>query len=190
MEKWIIYKGVDYTNKYKVTTSGEVKSVDKFAKKSGQFYKGRTLKQRNGRKKKSSNPYKMVTLWNDGKQVDVEVHRLVATAFLDNPLNLPCINHKDGNPQNNNVENLEWCSYSDNAKHSVYVLGKNPAQWKAKAVLQKDLDGNIIKEWQSAWEIQRQLGLCQVSISRCCRRQQKSGIYGGYLWDFKPKEGD
>lgn len=145
----------------------------------------RVMKQRNGRRRTASNPYKVVTLWDNGKQFDVEVHRLVANAFLPNPKNLPCVNHKDGDPSNNDVSNLEWCSYSDNVRHSIDVLGNNPAKWKSKAVLQKDLNGNIIKEWESAWEVQRQLGINQVNISRCCRRQKKSGIFGGFIWGFK-----
>ena len=184
MFTWIIYQGRDFTGKYMVSTKGEVRSVDRHSK-TGQFYKGRIIKQRNGRKRSNSNPYKMVTLWDNGKQVDVEVHRLVANAFLENPQNLPCVNHIDGNPANNDVLNLEWCSYSDNVRHSINVLGNNPAKWRAKAVLQKDLDGNVVKEWESAWEIQRQLGINQVNISRCCRREKKSGIFAGFIWDFK-----
>lgn len=185
MFTWIIYQGKDFTGKYMVSTNGEVKSVDRHAEKTGQFFGGRIMKQRNGRRRSASNPYKVVTLWDNGKQFDVEVHRLVANAFLPNPQNLPCVNHKDGNPSNNDVSNLEWCSYSDNVRHSIDVLGNNPAKWKSKAVLQKDLNGNIIKEWESAWEVQRQLGINQVNISRCCRRQKKSGIFGGFIWDFK-----
>lgn len=58
----------------------------------------------------------------DGKvsvQKLFKVHRLVATYFIDNPDNLPVVNHKDGNKENNNVDNLEWVSYSDNNNHAV-----------------------------------------------------------------------
>lgn len=182
--EWIIYQGHDFTNKYMVSNMGRVKSVDKYSERNHQFFKGRILKQRDGRKRSKAVPYKVVTLWDNGKQVDIEVHRLVATAFLENSMNLPCVNHKDGNPANNCVENLEWCTYKENVNHSITVLGNNPKKWKSKKVAQKTVDGELIKIWDSAWEIQRTLGFCQVSISRCCRREKKGGCMYGYLWDF------
>jgi hypothetical protein len=185
--KWIIYNGHDFTGIYMVSDKGQIKSVDRYTKIQHQFHKGQIIKQRSRKKQhgRSKTNYSVVSLWDNGKKVDIEVHRLVATAFIPNFNGYRCVNHKDGNGMNNNVDNLEWCTSSDNVKHSIYTLGNNPKKWKAKAILQKTLDGNIIKEWESAWEIQRQLGFCQVSISRCCRRQKKSGIMYGYLWDFK-----
>lgn len=188
--KWIIYNGHDLTNKYMISNLGRVKSVDRYTEKQHQFFNGRILAQRNSSKShiRSKTKYKMVTLFDNGKQVDVEIHRLVATAFIDNPDNKKYVNHKDGNGSNNCVDNLEWCTAKENARHSVDILGHNPKHWKSKRVLQRNLDGNIIKEWESAWEIQRQLGFCQVSISRCCRREKKSGIAYGYIWDFADKK--
>lgn len=183
--KWIVYNDHDFTGKYMISNHGVVKSVDRFSKQN-QFFRGRIIAQRDSSKShvRSKTKYKTVTLYDNGKSVDVEVHRLVATAFIPNPDGKKCVNHKDGNGFNNNSDNLEWCTFSENARHSVEQLGHNPKRWKSKAIIQKTIDGKAIRTWESAWEIQRQLGFCQVSISRCCRRQKKSGIMYGYLWDF------
>lgn len=184
--KWIKYKGHDFTGKYMISNHGRVKSVDRYTERQHQFFEGHILSVRDSSKShvRSKTKYKTVTLYDNGKNVDVEIHRLVATAFIPNPDGKKQVNHKDGNGSNNFVENLEWCTAKENALHSVNELGHDPRKWKAKKVLQKDLTGGIVKEWESAWEIQRQLGYSQVSISRCCRREKKSGVIHGFLWDF------
>ena len=69
---------------------------------------------------KDSKGYLCLDLRNkNGKLSYPKIHRLVAEAFLENPENLPQVNHIDSNKTNNNVENLEWCSYSQNTKHAV-----------------------------------------------------------------------
>lgn len=68
------------------------------------------------------NNYHSIQLCNKGKRF--QIHRLVAQAFIPNPLNKPCVNHIDGNGLNNNVYNLEWVTYSENEKHSYDILGK------------------------------------------------------------------
>jgi DNA-directed RNA polymerase specialized sigma24 family protein len=75
------------------------------------------------------NPYKqhankyyyraVVKLFKDKIKKDFKVHRLVAQAFIPNPHNKPNINHKDGNPLNNKVENLEWCTQQENIDHAI-----------------------------------------------------------------------
>ncbi len=59
-----------------------------------------------------------VHLFKDGKGKSFLIHRLVAEAFLPNPENKPQINHKDGNPLNNNIDNLEWADFFDNMQHA------------------------------------------------------------------------
>lgn len=62
--------------------------------------------------------YFIIKLYTNGKGTTTKIHRLVAETFIENPNNLPQVNHKDGNKQNNNVDNLEWCTPLENAKHS------------------------------------------------------------------------
>lgn len=61
-----------------------------------------------------------------GKSVTRQVHRLVAKQFIPNPNNKPTVNHKDGNPRNNNVDNLEWATYKEQMVHARDVLGIKP----------------------------------------------------------------
>ena len=78
-------------------------------------------------KRGGKSEYRRVTLSKNGSVKRFQVHRLVAIMFIDNIKNKPCVNHIDGNGLNNKVSNLEWCTYSENEKHSYDVLNKiNP----------------------------------------------------------------
>lgn len=66
--------------------------------------------------------YKMVGLWKDKKETKNRLHRIIAKTFLENPDNLPCVNHIDGDKTNNTIDNLEWCTYKDNNLHA-YKIG-------------------------------------------------------------------
>jgi len=72
--------------------------------------------------------YMRVQLCNNGYQPRLFVHRLVAELYIDNPMSLPQVNHKDGNKKNNHVNNLEWCDSSYNHKHSFSNLGRVPTR--------------------------------------------------------------
>lgn len=99
-----------YEGLYQVSNLGRVKSLN---------YKGKgVIKILKGYIKRDG--YETVTLMKDGIRKYLRVHRLVAQAFLPNPDNLPQINHKDENPLNNIVDNLEWCTPSYNTKYSSY----------------------------------------------------------------------
>lgn len=65
------------------------------------------------------NSYLRVELWSHGNGKKFSVHRLVAAAFIPNPENKSSVNHKDGNKQNNNIDNLEWVTNSENKKHAA-----------------------------------------------------------------------
>ena len=81
--------------------------------------------------------YKYYRLSHNNVKKMFYAHRLVAEYFLENPNNLPVVNHKDGNKLNNNVNNLEWVSYSQNVLHAYQSnLIKN---CNKKEYYQKDL---------------------------------------------------
>ena len=86
------------------------------------FIHGKKLKSYVG-----SNGYPHITFRDGNKIKGFNVHRILGIAFIPNPLNLPQINHKDGNKLNNNLSNLEWCTYSGNVKHA-YSTGLRKCQ--------------------------------------------------------------
>lgn len=62
--------------------------------------------------------YKCVHFWINGKMSGAQLHRLIAEAFIPNPDNKPEVNHIDGNPLNNSIENLEWVTHAENIQHA------------------------------------------------------------------------
>lgn len=119
-EEWRDIPG--YEGKYQVSNIGQIKSCARTRrgkKDSIAIVRERTLQQR-----LDKDGYKEVALSSNGKMKYYRVHRLVATAFIPNPLNLPLINHKDENPANNVVDNLEWCDYAYNRNYSIYKVSQ------------------------------------------------------------------
>lgn len=118
-----------YERNYRLYIDGEVWSV-----KSNKFLKQETSKG-----------YKRVTLSLNGKIKRFQTHRLVAMYFIGNKSNKPCVNHIDGNKENNHVSNLEWCTYSENENHSYNSLGKiNPIRKLSKLDI-IDIKKNCVK---------------------------------------------
>lgn len=136
-------------------------------------------------KQQTYHGYKYVQLNNDGKTKMLLVHRLVAMAFIPNPDNLPCVNHKDENKENNSVENLEWCTHSYNNYFGKAKPTVKAQEARKKEVEQYTKDGKKVAVYESACEAQRKTGICQANISKCCLKRKGFLSAGGYVWKFK-----
>ena len=118
--------------------------------------------------------YLKVGLFKNGKVKNFYVHRLVTDAYLPNPDNLPQVNHKDENKANNCLQNLEWCDAKYNSNY-----GTRNEKIK-KPILQYDLDGNFIREWECASDVGREV---QSHICACAKGKLSTAY--GYIWKYK-----
>lgn len=124
-EQWADVEG--YEGRYSVSSYGRVKSLSRTSpRETKRFNYPLPIKGRI-RKLYVRQRYHVVTLSNK-KVITYLVHRLVAQAFIPNPQNKPFINHKDGNPANNHVSNLEWCTHGENMQHAhdTGLIANNP----------------------------------------------------------------
>lgn len=171
---------------YQVSNKGRVRSLDRYVECADSFrhYKGKIMKQ-----DKKKNGYMQICLRRQKIQKQALVHRLVANAFIPNTDNLPDVNHKDENKENNSVENLEWCtqaynnSYGEGYKQRSKNAIKYAIQKQSMPVLQYSTDGKFIAEYYSATEAARQNNCRQGGISECCNGKQKTAY--GYVWKYK-----
>lgn len=110
-----------------------------------------------------------------------KVHRLVAEAFIPNPKQLPQINHIDGNKENNDVNNLEWCDNLYNTKEAV-KLGLKPKNEYHGEVYQFDLNGNFLNCFSTPSEAAKAIGKTGYgqNITRCMHGKRKTSY--GYIW--------
>lgn len=159
---------VGYEGLYEVSSEGRVRNVKT----------GKILKPKNNRR-----GYLFVGLHKNGAVKNRYIHRLVAQAFIPN--NDQCktlINHKDENPRNNSVANLEWCTYKYNANYGT--RNERVAKSKSKPILQLDLKtGLIIATYPSLTEASLSTGINWGNISMVARGKRKSA--GGYGWRYQ-----
>lgn len=133
---------------------------------------------------KDKDGYLRVHLSKNSKVKQYMVHRLVAQHFIenDNPLRNQ-INHLNGNKQDNRVENLEWCTQSENRQHCLKYLNPKLRNNKLSYKVQQfDKNGNLIAEFKSANDVHRILGISQSHVSEVCRGEKQT--YKGFVWKY------
>lgn len=178
-EIWKPILGFEHT--HEVSNLGRVRSIPHFDA-TNHYVKGKILSQ-----ELVWTGYKRVQLRAGSNTKKFYVHRLVATTFLQNPNNLPYVNHKDEDKANNIASNLEWCNQSYNLKYGNRVrkvLDKcklKGASNAEKAVVQ-ELDGVVLSIFPSIHEASRQTGICTKLISRVCNNQRTQTY--GYKFKF------
>lgn len=166
MEEWRDIKG--YEGLYQVSNEGRVKSLERvITRKNG-------IHQTIGEKIIKPRPIKgghlRIVLCNVGDYTDKLVHVLVAEAFIPNPNNYAVVHHLDSNPANNRVENLKWMTHQQHIE-----------EHKAKLVYQCNLNGGVVRTWNSTKECARN-GYIQSGVASCCRGEITT--YKGYIWKY------
>ena len=169
-----IWKDIQgYEGKYQVSNLGRVKSLNYH----------RTGKEGFIKMYDNNHGYLRVSL--NGKTFSV--HRLVSHAFIDNPNNLPQVNHIDENKYNNCVSNLEWCdskynnNYGTHIQRSLLTRIIRNRKTSPKKIDQYSLDGKFIKTWNSGIELAKNM-FNNSNICRCCNGQRKTSK--GYIWKY------
>lgn len=165
------YKGYQVSNKGRVRTHGKI-TVNKLHGR--RKWADRILKQKIGKDKCSR-----VELWCDGKHKTFLVHRLEAIAFLGEAPKGMTVNHKDGNRQNNSIDNLEWCSRADNIRY-----GFEHDQYHMKHCTLIDKNGNE-KYFRSMSLASVYLGRCKAYVSMSIRLGRKIRSVEGEIFDAK-----
>lgn len=158
---------------YQVSNLGRIKSFQEWKRAScpKEFILKSTL---------ANNGYCQVTLYKDTKRKKYLVHRLVAEAFIPNPDGLPHINHKDENPENNNADNLEWCTPLYNNRYGTARY--RAMMTKGRRVDQCLINGQWIATYINPTIASEITGIKQKAIVTCASGHIQSGE--GFIWKW------
>lgn len=140
--------------------------------------------------------YKSIELFNDEGSKRFNIHRLVAEAFIPNPNHLPQVNHKDEDPRNNCVSNLEWCTAKYNMNYGVGAITRHSKIDYTKEVFKINAringkkvsvpvymytkEGNFIRAFNSIKEASNYMNIHSTNIARASLGERPTA--GGYVW--------
>lgn len=187
-----VWKDIEgYEGLYQVSNLGRVKSLQRLLNTTR--YSNRTCKERVLKPLKSKqSKYYSVSLYKGSKQKVVHIHRLVAMNFIPNPKKSEEVNHIDGDVSNNKVDNLEWCTRSENQLHA-YAAGLQKPKYKEslkmavekrkRKIMQLDMAGNHLKTFESIAAAGRETNVKGANISKVANGLRNSA--GGFKWIYQ-----
>lgn len=179
-----------FEDRYQVSSFGRVRSLDKnIPNRWGgfRFIPGKEMSLVSDR-----SGYKKVGFRSPGVYIRFSVHRLVGFCFIENKLNKPSINHKNGIKFDNRVSNLEWVTAQENTIHSFKVL-KRIAPNKGRfgvlnktsiAINQISKDNVFIKRWDSIADASRFYSVASTSIVAVCKKNKYRYYCAGFKWEY------
>ena len=161
----MVWKPIDTDSEYEVSDTGLIRKVHMM----------KTFIDRDG--------YERISIRENNKARQTGLHRLILHAFdpRDNEEELE-VHHKDGNPKNNKLENLQWLTHEENIKLIPNEKLKNNNQFIAKKVIQLDLNSKYLAIFNSAYEAGKKTGCNHRHISEVCQGKRKTT--GGFKWKY------
>lgn len=161
-EQWVSIE--NYEGLYEISNYGNVRSLPRKSQNRNKLIKFLNLTP-TGR-------YTILSFYKKGVRKSMTVHRLVAKAFIPNPDNKPMVNHRDGNGHNNRIDNLEWCTHSENVLHSFRTLGAIP--WNKGNSKTKIIDCEYCGKQRTVKNCEK-IRFCNNHCSAQWRRIKKQG---------------
>ncbi len=161
-EIWAPVRG--FEGVYEVSNLGNVKSLDRVGTY-GRFWPGKIISQST-----INSGYLIVSLYDCGREEKRLVHRMVAEAFIENPLDKGEVNHKNEIKTDNRVCNLEWATRRENANYGT--RNERDAKTKRIPIVRICPDG-AVEYYASATDAAKSLGICRSIIHKCCKGKSK-----------------
>ena len=184
-EQWKTIEG--YEGLYEISNTGQVKSLPSIVwYDNSQGHRKRTKQGGILTPKLEKSGYYRIGLRKNGAKKFFAIHRLVATAFVPNPDNLPEVNHKDENKLNNRADNLEWCTTQYNSSYGTrwQRLYKNGGGSRHLRIGKYDQEGNLLGTWDSIAQAARANGVSESAVRMCAKGKPSAGRVFGYIYKF------
>lgn len=189
-EIWVPIK--EYEDKLEVSSHGNVRTLDRWisytwkGNKVSRHIKGIFLTLQTDK-----DGYKIVSNNFNSVLFRESVHRLVCSAFHQNPENKPCVNHKDSNRANNHKDNLEWATWQENSIHGnrygFRIRPEIPAMPgalnpRARPIGKFSLDGELLETFSYMKEVKEKYGISTYMVRETTKSRRES--YKGFIWKY------